>query len=268
LSATESDRQGQIDAENADFWDELCGSGLARSIGVTDASERSLQIFDRAYLDLYPYLDRYLPASLNGERLLEIGLGYGTVGGLLAERGADYHGLDIAQGPVEMMRERLRRQGVDRPEDKVTKGSALEIPHGDGEFDRVVSIGCLHHTGDLRQAITEVHRVLRPGGTAMVMLYNSHSFRQLALRVRRRADATSLRRAYDSNEVGEAAPSTEFVSRSDVRELFGAFDSVSMRAENFDDYALLRGRLRLPRRWFLRGPAQLAGLDLYITARR
>ena len=83
--------QSDVDASNAEFWSELCGSGLARAIGVNDASAKSLARFDRAYMDLYPYLERYLPWQ-NGERILEIGLGYGTVGGLLVGRGLDYHG--------------------------------------------------------------------------------------------------------------------------------------------------------------------------------
>ncbi len=91
--------QGQIDANNASFWSELCGTHLARTVGVEDASAQSLARFDRAYLDIYPYLERYLPWRSH-ERLLEIGLGYGTVGQLLAQRGLDYHGLDISPGPV------------------------------------------------------------------------------------------------------------------------------------------------------------------------
>jgi len=98
------DRQVAIDSGNAVFWDELCGSILAQSIGIEDASPESVARFDQAYLDLYPYLTGYLPAEVDGMRMLEVGLGYGTLGQLVVERGADYHGLDIAQGPVEMMR--------------------------------------------------------------------------------------------------------------------------------------------------------------------
>ena len=103
---TTEPEQKQLDEANAEFWSELCGSHLAREVGVEDASAESLARFDRAYFDMYPYLQRYLP-WMSGERLLEIGLGYGTVGQLLAERGLDYHGLDISPGPVAMMRSRL-----------------------------------------------------------------------------------------------------------------------------------------------------------------
>ena len=53
--------QAQVDVNNASFWSELCGTRLAREVGVTDASPESLARFDRAYMDFYPYLERYLP---------------------------------------------------------------------------------------------------------------------------------------------------------------------------------------------------------------
>src|SRR5215211_2839449 len=95
--------QADIDRRNAAFWDELCGTGLARSVGVGDHSAEGLRRFDAAYLRLYPYLGRYLPVPAWRESsVLEVGLGYGTVGQLLTERGFRYHGVDIAQGPVDM----------------------------------------------------------------------------------------------------------------------------------------------------------------------
>jgi 2-polyprenyl-3-methyl-5-hydroxy-6-metoxy-1,4-benzoquinol methylase len=141
--------QAQVDPLNADFWDELCGTTLAAHLGITDDSAESLARFDRHYLGLYPYLDRHLPRAGNGEgdRLLEMGLGYGTVSQVLASRGFDYNGLDIAAGPVEMVRHRLRLLGVDEPEQRVRVGSALDIPHPGERFDQVVTLGCLHHTG-------------------------------------------------------------------------------------------------------------------------
>ena len=104
--------QAQVDAANAEFWNELCGTTFAQALGITDLSEDSLRRFDAAYLDFYPYLSGYVPESLAGQRVLEIGLGFGTLGQLLAARGADYFGLDISAGPVELMRDRLEMLGT------------------------------------------------------------------------------------------------------------------------------------------------------------
>src|SRR5205814_4952916 len=98
---------------------------------------------------------------LSRKRVLEIGLGYGTLGQLIATRGADYHGADIASEPVGMMRQRLSWLGL--PKDQVVQASVLELPFADGAFDYVYSIGCLHHTGDLERSVQEVYRVLAPG---------------------------------------------------------------------------------------------------------
>ncbi len=261
--------QQTIDERNAAFWDELCGTPLARSVGVTDHSPESLRRFDEAYLELYPYLPAQLRASRRAaEPLLEVGLGYGTVSQRLAEAGFEYHGVDIARGPVEIVRERLRRLGVARAEERVVQGSALDIPHPDEAFEHVVSIGCLHHTGNLPRALAEVHRVLRPGGTAMVMLYNRHSMRLLL----RRARALRGEVAYDYNVAGDAAPETVFVTVRQVREeLFAAFADVRVERHNSDALTLMsfRGRtVGLSREQALTTIGRIAGLDLYIHARK
>jgi ubiquinone/menaquinone biosynthesis C-methylase UbiE len=257
--------QQAIDGSNAAFWDTLCGSTLARQAGITGESPNDLCRFDELYLGRYPYLERYLPASLQGENVLEIGLGYGTLGQLLAERGADYHGVDIAAEPVAMMRRRMAAIG--RPAEQIVQASVLELPFDDRTFNRVYSIGCLHHTGDLEQSVSEVHRVLVPGGTAVVMLYNRHSLRLVAfellwrLQGARGPEVAGRKRAlYDADQSGEAAPHTEFVSRRDVRRLFGEFARVRVESQNFDGF-----RFGLRREWFLSNLARVVGLDLYVV---
>lgn len=272
------DAQDSIDEQNQEFWNELCGTGLATSLGITEITPASVRRFDDAYMASYPYLARYLDdLSVEGREVLEIGLGFGTVGQILSARGARYHGADIAAGPVAMMRDRLR--WLDRPDDSaIVQASALELPWKEETFDVVVSIGCLHHTGDLRQAVSEVHRVLVPGGLAFVMLYNAHSFRQLIVVRRERIRAARARRSsdeqvramYDANAAGEAAPHTDFVSRRDARQLFGAFSDVAIQNQNFDALTpTLAGReITIPREWLLGNVARVAGLDLYIHARK
>lgn len=272
-------RQSETDVRNAAFWNELCGSALARSLGITDSTPESLRKFDEAYMAMYPYLSSYVTEQdMKGKRLLEIGLGYGTLGQLIAPRGCEYYGLDIADGPVEMMRYRLALLGKEAG-GRVQKGSALDIPHQDGTFDYVYSIGCLHHTGDLPKAVSEVYRVLAIGGKAVVMLYNRYSFRQLAqlrasyvweILTRRRRPGSfgeAVRARYDSNSAGDAAPHTDFVSRSDVRRhLFECFSSIRIDVQNFDGYVLFRGRIVIPRERLLGNIARVLGTDLYIVA--
>ncbi len=276
--------QTEIDSKNAKFWDELCGTNLARSLGITEPTPESLRRFDEAYLSFYPYLDRYVTTeTLVGKRVLEIGLGYGTLGQLLAARGCRYYGLDIAPNPVAMMKHRLAYLGRDAS-DRIQVGSALEIPCKDASFDYVYSVGCLHHTGNLDRAISEVHRVLGRGGKAIVMLYNRHSFRRLVklpvlslrglvsslsglLGYRTRTNlAQRVRALYDINTKGDPAPHTDYVSRGQVRQLFRDFRDVRIESQNFDSLVFLPGRLVIPREKLLGNVARVAGLDLYIQA--
>lgn len=53
---------------------------------------------------------------------------------------------------------------------------AEHLPFPDATFDIVYSYGVLHHSPDTRAAVKEVHRVLKPGGTAIVMVYHHPSW--------------------------------------------------------------------------------------------
>ena len=168
-----------LDSKNSNFWTELCGTGLAINLGISDFSELSLKKFDDYYLNYYPFLKKYLHLSqVENKDVLEIGLGYGTVSSLLIKAKAKYIGLDIAEGPVGVVN--LRTSYLpDNLAAKAQQGSALDNSFPDASLDYVIAIGSLHHTGDLKRAIAECHRVLRPGGKLCFMVYYSYSYRRL-----------------------------------------------------------------------------------------
>jgi SAM-dependent methyltransferase len=266
-----------LDDRNAAFWDELCGTNLARELGISDASEESLARFDEAYFALYPYLLGYFPReTVEGRRLLEIGLGYGTLGEAIARLGADYHGLDLAAGPVAMMRARLARVEGARPE-QVVQGSALELTFADAAFDQVVAIGSLHHTGDLFRAVSECRRVLRADGRLVMMVYNRRSARRILLgpilSVRHRlvrgvpSAEQTLRYFYDGHADGDAAPHTDFVSVGELRGLLSGLRDVRIDRRSIDRVPL--GPIEISRLGLMRlGLDRLVGLDLYAVAHR
>ena len=189
--------------------------------------------------------------------------------------GADYHGLDIAAGPVEMARHRLASVPGARPE-QVQQGSVLELPVPDASFDLVASIGCLHHTGDLFGAIQEVRRVLRPGGRLVLMVYNRRSLRRLVAApvsaVRHRGDragptrrcgpATTRRRTAPPRRTPTSSPRPSCAGSCTASTTF-ASSAATWRACR-SPYVSERSRFAL---MDLRAD-RLLGLDLYATARR
>jgi SAM-dependent methyltransferase len=260
-------------SQNVTFWDELCGSVLARSIGVTDASESSLARFDRAYLDFYPYLLGHVrPKDAAGSRVVEVGLGYGTVGQQFLDAGAHYTGVDVARGPAAMMNHRAQLMGRSPC---AVRGSALALPVPSNSVDYFVSIGCFHHTGSVERCVAEAYRVLRPGGTAIVMVYNQFSYRHWTrwpvktartLFARHAPEPAAnapvhQRKEYDANAKGEAAPGTVFFSVNRIKQVFGPFSSTELVKENNSN--LLRF---IPRQSLLNTLGRYAGLDIYIRA--
>ena len=98
---TRKNDQRYIDTCNAKFWNELCGTSLAQALGINKVTPQNLIRYDKAYMNYYPYLAKYVDnEEIRSKKTLEIGLGYGTLGHQLAKNGADYFGLDIAEGPL------------------------------------------------------------------------------------------------------------------------------------------------------------------------
>ena len=267
-----------VSQKNREFWNELCGSQLAKSLGITDSSKTSLKKFDDWYFDFYPYLFDHIPFSdLKNKDVLEVGLGYGTVSQKLAEAGALYSGLDIAAGPVEMVNHRLQQAGLPG---KAIQGNILEPPFPIGSFDAIVAIGCLHHTGNLGLAIKRCWDLLRPGGSLVFMVYYSYSYRRVRMAPITTArymvrecfgyrgvvgiSADRERAAYDAGSTGDAAPHTDWISIRSLRTLCGKFSAFSAKIENIDQefpFSITPRAQLLTTRW----PA-IVGLDLYATA--
>jgi SAM-dependent methyltransferase len=130
-------------------------------------------------------------AGSRGARVLEIGCGLGTDGAQFARAGADYTGVDLTEAAIDLARKRF--QLFDLPgEFRIADAENLDF--ADESFDLVYSHGVLHHTPDTARAIREIHRVLRPGGRAMVMLYHRDSYNyRVNIGILRRAGVHLLR---------------------------------------------------------------------------
>lgn len=159
-------------------------------------------------------------------------------------------------------------------------GSILAAPFEDDQFDHVFAIGCLHHTGDLQKAIEGCRRLLKPGGTLILMVYYAFSYRRFmssratTLRYMFRelfgyrgvigSSAEAERAAYDSGSDGTGAPHTDWVSSRSLRYFcrhlkdYASFPDNIGQAPPFSDRTRAQLVLTPWSRWF--------GLDLYAVA--
>ena len=130
-------------------------------------------------------------AGTKALRVLELGCGVGTDGVQFARAGADYTGVDLTDAAVELAQKNFELQdlaGTFRTAD------AEKLDFANDSFDLVYSHGVLHHTPETGRAISEIHRVLRPGGRAVVMLYHRDSYNyRVNISLLRRAGAHLLK---------------------------------------------------------------------------
>lgn len=265
-----------VDAANSSFWDHICGSSAAQVLGCADKSVGSLHRYDCWFMAYYSYLYNWLPLQyLRGKDVLEVGLGYGTMGQLLAASGANYTGLDIAKNPVGLMNERLRLAELPG---RAVVGSILDAPFEDASFDHVVAIGCLHHTGDMPRSLREISRILRPGGRVTMMVYYAYSCRmiherKLGLLRDMVADlfgsdghhGNEKERAMCDVADGEAAPHTDFFSRRQLARI-AKRAGLRVKRSGIENAAEGEWPFRwLPRDYAIKTYAKLIGTDLYAT---
>ncbi len=104
-------------------------------------------------------------AEARPQRVLEVGCGWGDFSALVArELAVDVVAVDSSPRMVELARE----AGVD-----ARVADVQDLPHADADFDCVVANWMLYHVPDLQRGLTEIARVLRPGGR-LVAATSSH----------------------------------------------------------------------------------------------
>jgi ubiquinone/menaquinone biosynthesis C-methylase UbiE len=185
------------------------------------SDEYFAEIEARRYETHYHLRELFDSLDGRGRRLLEIGCGIGVDSIQLAQRGFKVTAVDLTENALDIARQFAARRGA---EIDFQPGNAERLDFPDSSFDAVYSFGVLHHTPDIERSVAEVHRVLRPGGTAYVMLYHRDSLVNLVHRV--------LRLPFESpRDRKDHCPVVYTFSRAAVRRLFADFASVSVHAD-------------------------------------
>lgn len=146
-----------------------CGPEVSAAPGTASYIEQ-LIARRRAYA---PWFDEAIGyESAAGLDVLDVGCGQGIDVVRYARAGARIRGIDLTPRHVELAQMHVAALGL---EAEIVLGDAETLPFEDQSFDRVSSNGVLHHTPDIVAAMREIHRVLRPGGEARVLVYNRWS---------------------------------------------------------------------------------------------
>lgn len=105
---------------------------------------------------------------LPGRRLLDVACGEGMLPHFARQLyGVEAYGIDLSLAAT--------RIAADQGSGAFTVAGGEHLPFADASFDYVTCIGSLEHFLDMRAGITEMARVLRPDGTACILLPNTYS---------------------------------------------------------------------------------------------
>lgn len=206
------------------FWDKAsCGEDL-----YLKGSDRE-KFVNQAEIryKLEPYILEF--ADFNGSRgrrTLEIGVGLGADHQKFAEAGAELHGCDLTDRAIDHTCKRFALFGL---KSSLRQADAENLPYDSDSFDLVYSWGVLHHSPNTPKAISEVHRVLKHGGDAKIMIYHKYSFVGYMLWIRyallKLKPFTPLSTIY-ANYL--ESPGTKAYSISEAKDLFSDFSNVQL----------------------------------------
>ncbi|HEY8164300.1 MAG TPA: class I SAM-dependent methyltransferase [Gemmatimonadaceae bacterium] len=107
--------------------------------------------------------------DLRTKEVLEIGVGCGTHAQLIASHSRSFTGIDITEFATSCTRERMACFGIPAT---IMQMDAENLSFPDDTFDFIWSWGVIHHSANTRRILEEIHRVLRPGGRAVTMVYH------------------------------------------------------------------------------------------------
>jgi SAM-dependent methyltransferase len=174
----------------------------------------------------------YLPRLVDfgghaGKELLEVGCGIGTDLVRFARGGAIVTGIDLSQTAIDLARQNFDWNGVSAKELRVANAEAL--PYADSSFDVVYGHGVVQYTAEADRLVRECHRVLRPGGRAIFMVYNRVSW------------LNALSKLMKVPLEHDDAPVLRKYSIAEFRRLLAPFSKVEIVPERFPVKSRLHG---------------------------
>jgi SAM-dependent methyltransferase len=150
-------------------------------------------------------------------RFLDIGVGAGRHCKLASDLGFETFGIDTSFVGLQHARRRLRETS---PGNFVAQASMLALPFADSSFRVVLGFGVFYYgtAAEMKRAIAETHRVLEPGGKALIVLRTLDDFR--FGKGKKLGHNTFLLDIADTNELSTVE---HFIGAEDIKVYFAGF---------------------------------------------
>ena len=161
-----------------------------------------------------------------GRRVLDVGCGAGVDLVRFAQGGARATGLDVAGSAIALARRNLEHRSL---EASLCVGDGEALPFPDDSFDFVFAHGVVQYTVDDQALVDECRRVVKPGGTVFLQVYNRISW------------LNALSRVMKVGLEHEDAPVLRKYSPGEFRGLLRGFARVRVVPERFPVKSRLHG---------------------------
>ena len=157
------------------------------------------------------------------KHVLEIGCGIGTAAQSFIENGAIYTGIDLSDKSIDIAKKRLEVFGLSGNLFQANIEELSNVNHT--KFDLIYSFGVLHHTPDIKKSISNIHRMLKPGGEFKMMLYAKNSWKYF-----------EISEGLDQYEAQSGVPIANVYTKEDVAGLLADFSNITMRQAHIFPY--------------------------------
>ena len=227
-----------------DFWnEESCGEIYAKGTSLSAKYESEMA---KRY-EIEPYIKDFAKFdSFKNLDVLEIGVGMGTDHSSIAYAlPKNLRGVDLTERAINHTKARFSLLGL---KSNVTVDNAESLSFKSNQFDAIYSWGVLHHSINTEKCFDEVYRVLKPGGTAKIMIYHKYSPIGLMLWLRYGLFKFKSLESVYSNHL--ESPGTKCYSLEEARGMTAKFANVDLKVQiSFGD--LLEGEVGVRHRGFL-----------------
>ena len=105
--------------------------------------------------------------DINGKLILDAGCEAGHVSIKLMEKGADVTAVDIVEPALEKFREKIKNT---KYKPKIMNAAIQHLPFKHDTFDAVVCTETLEHAPNTKKCISELYRVIKPGGKIIITI--------------------------------------------------------------------------------------------------